>query len=137
MENTQIFCCGCNKDIKARLTNGVEIYQKPADVSYWHKNQDYLNFPFWICDVCKNYVGCHHKTEEPTKPLGCIPTPEIRKWRGYLHRLIDKNWKTSKERKEVYSKITKEIGCQYHSAEIRSVEEAKKIYSICKNKLNF
>lgn len=137
MKNTQIFCCGCNQDIQARLTNGVEIYQKPADVSYWHKNEEYTKLPFWICDTCKNYVGCHHKTKEPTKPLGCIPTKEIRDWRGYLHRLIDKHWETSKERKEVYSKITKEIGCQYHSAEIRSVEEAKKIYSICKNKLNF
>ena len=64
-------------------------------------------------------------------------TTEIRKWRGYLHRLIDKHWKTSQERKEVYSKITQEIGCQYHTAEIRSVDEAKRIYAICKNKLNF
>lgn len=138
MSNIQkIFCCACNKDVEARLTNGEEIYKKHSDVNYWHQNQDYLIFPFWICDTCKNYVGCHHKTKTPTKPLGCIPTKEIREWRGYLHKLIDKHWETSKERKEIYSRITKEIGYQYHSAEIRSIDEAKKIYSVCKNKLNF
>ena len=137
MQNLEIFCCGCNQHTQARLTNGSEIYQKPIDVAFWHKNEEYVNLPFWICDICKNYVGCHHKTKTPTKPLGCIPTEEIRKWRGYLHRLIDKHWKTSQERKEVYSKITKEIGCQYHAAEIRSVDEAQRIYAICKNKLNF
>ena len=126
MQNLEIFCCGCNQHTQARLTNGSEIYENSCG-----------SLPFWICDVCKNYVGCHHKTKTPTKPLGCIPTEEIRKWRGYLHRLIDKCWKTSQERKEVYSKITKEIGCQYHTAEIRSVDEAKRIYAICKNKLNF
>lgn len=133
----EIFCCACNKNIKARLTNGSEIYSKPTDVAFWHKNQDYTSLPFWVCDICKNYVGCHHKTKQPTRPLGCIPTPEIRQWRGYLHKLTDKHWADSKQRKEIYAKITKEIGYQYHSAEIKSVEEAKKIYAICKNKLNF
>ena len=133
-----IFCCGCNQDVNARLTNGAEIYQKPTDVNFWHKNEEYTKLPFWICDTCKNYVGCHHKTKTPTKPLGCIPTPEIRKWRGYLHKLIDTQWQSGKiKRKDVYSKITKAIGYEYHSAEIRSVDEAKKIYSICKNELKF
>ncbi len=60
-----IYCCGCNEKIKARLTNGEEIYP--------HRTDLYL-LPFWKCDSCGNFVGCHHKTDNPTKPLGCIPS---------------------------------------------------------------
>lgn len=46
----KIFCCKCNKHIKARLTNGKEVYPYRSDL---HK------LPFWKCDQCKNFVGCH------------------------------------------------------------------------------
>ena len=122
----KIFCCSCNVDIEARLTSGREIYSQRKDLS---------QIPFWVCDTCNNYVGCHHKSSKPLQPLGCIPTAEIKKWRSILHTIIDPLWqgKDKQERKTVYRKISTFLGYEYHSAEIRSVEEAKKIYAYVKN----
>ena len=66
---TKIWCCGCGKEVDARLTDGAEVYPHRRDLA---------SLPFWKCDACGNFVGCHHKTRERTKPLGCIPTPEIK-----------------------------------------------------------
>lgn len=55
-----IFCNECGKDVECRLTNGSEIYPHRGDLK---------DLPFWIHDVCGNYVGCHHKTDNPTTPL--------------------------------------------------------------------
>ena len=64
-----IFCCGCQSDVQARLTDGAEIYAHRRDLA---------SLPFWKCDACGNFVGCHHKTKHRTRPLGCIPTKEIK-----------------------------------------------------------
>lgn len=61
----KIYCTGCGKDVQARLTDGAERYPHRPDL---------YELPFWKCDTCGNYVGCHHKTRAPTKPLGCIAT---------------------------------------------------------------
>jgi len=76
----KIFCCACKSDVNARLTNGSEIYPHRSDLS---------SIPFWKCDDCGNFVGCHHKTSKPTQPLGHIPTPEIRKARQHIHMILD------------------------------------------------
>jgi len=125
-----IFCCGCGKEIVARLTNGKEIYPHRVDLHH---------LPFWKCDICKNYVGCHHKTLNPTKPLGCIPTKKIIEARKAIHRLIDPVWKSWKiDRRQLYETISAKLGYHYHTAEIRSVEEARTVYrialDICKSK---
>ncbi|NTG07102.1 hypothetical protein [Rhizobium rhizogenes] len=56
-----LFCCGCQAEVSARLTDGKEIYPHRRDLH---------DLPFWKCDACKNFVGCHHKTANHTKPLG-------------------------------------------------------------------
>ena len=56
-----IYCTGCEKNVNARLTDGKERYP--------HR-QDLYELPFWVCDNCGGYVGCHHKTNQRTKPLG-------------------------------------------------------------------
>jgi ABC-type ATPase with predicted acetyltransferase domain len=118
----QIWCCGCDGLVNPRLTDGLEIYPYRTDL---HK------LPFWKCDVCGNYVGCHHKTETPTKPLGCIPTDEIKNARKHIHRVIDTIWKSKKmSRGLVYSKLSSELGYEYHTAEIRDLDEARKIYKL-------
>ena len=61
MKRRSIFCCGCQRKVDARLTNGEEMYPHRYDLA---------NLPFWKCDVCQNFVGCHHKTKNRTKPLG-------------------------------------------------------------------
>lgn len=118
----KIYCCGCEDDIKARLTSVVEIYPHRKDLN---------NIPFWRCDSCGNFVGCHHKTKNKTNPLGCIPTPEIKKARQLIHSILDPLWKSGKiSRSGIYSKISERVGKSYHTAQIRSIEEAREIYKI-------
>lgn len=123
----EIYCCGCNGKIEARLTDGAEIYP--------HRSDLYI-LPFWKCDTCGNYVGCHHKTKNRTKPLGCIPTPELKKARQHIHALFDPIWQSGKiKRKELYKEISEKIGWSYHTAKIRSVEEAREIYRIVRERV--
>ena len=119
-----IYCCGCQKEVEARLTDGKEIYPHRQDLS---------NLPFWKCDDCGNYVGCHHKTKERTKPLGNIPTEEIREARSHIHMILDPLWRTGKyKRKEIYGKLKQLLGYEYHTANIRTVEEARIVYRLIK-----
>ncbi len=123
-ERRQIYCCGCGADVGARLTNGAEIYPHRSDLH---------DLPFWKCDACGNFVGCHHKTRNRTAPLGCIPTPELKNARQHIHRLLDPLWQGGRfDRRTLYEKISSRIGWEYHTAEIRSVEDAREIYRIVK-----
>lgn len=123
----QIHCCQCKKEVPARLTYGKEIYIHRPDLH---------TLPFWICDTCKNYVGTHHKTKDKTKPLGNIPTKELREVRKHIHALLDPIWQSKegddrekwKERARIYRYLTQELGHDYHTAEIKTIEEARQIY---------
>jgi len=118
----RIYCCACNRDIEARLTDGAEVYPHRKDLA---------GLPFWKCDACGNYVGCHHKTKNRTQPLGVIATPEIKKARKHIHAVLDPIWKSGKmKRASLYKRISDEIGWQYHTANIRTIEEARKVYAI-------
>lgn len=118
----KIFCTGCNKEVEPRLTDGKEIYP--------HR-EDLYNLPFWKCDTCNNYVGCHHKTSNPTKPLGVIPTKELKNARQHIHALLDPLWKSGKiGRRKLYNKITKQLGWNFHTAELKTIEEARNAYRV-------
>jgi hypothetical protein len=121
----KIFCCGCQTDVSARLTNGKEVYRHRPDLA---------SLPFWKCDGCGNTVGCHHKTKDRTRPLGCIPTPELKAARQEIHRTIDPIWKSGRVgRTQLYSMIAHLIGVEaYHTAEIRSVETAREVVRVTK-----
>ena len=115
-----IYCTGCQKDVDARLTNGKERYPHRPDL---------YEIPFWRCDGCGNYVGCHHKTKKPTQPLGCIATPEILTARKKIHDMIDPLWKSGKmKRGSIYAYIGDYIGHHYHTGEIRSMDEVHEVY---------
>lgn len=115
----KIFCCGCEKEVEAELTTGESVYPNRKDLHA---------LPFWRCNACNNYVGCHHKTKNRTAPLGAIPTPEIRAERQEIHKLIDPIWRSGRiSRKQLYKKISALTGKKYHTANIRSMEEARKI----------
>lgn len=125
-----IYCCGCQCDVIARLTTGAEIYPHRPDLH---------SLPFWKCDDCKNFVGCHHKTKNRTKPLGCIPTKEIKNARQHIHRILDPLWKSRRmKRGEVYRMIKTRMGMDrdYHTAEIRSVDEARAVYKVVREIAN-
>jgi len=120
----KIYCCQCKFEVIARLTNGEEVYPHRKDLQ---------SLPFWKCDGCKNTVGCHHKTKNPTKPLGVIPSQEIKDARQHLHRVIDPIWQSKKmKRGDVYKAISESVGWDYHTAEIRTVEQARQAYRAAK-----
>lgn len=117
-----LYCCGCKSDVNGRLTSGREIYPTRHDLHA---------LPFWRCDICGNYVGCHHKTQCPTKPLGCIPTAEIRYLRRLIHARLDTLWKGRKmDRSCVYDAISQRIGYPYHTANLRSALDARVILDV-------
>jgi len=117
-----IYCCGCKTDVEARLTDGSEIYPHRPDL---------CSLPFWKCDTCGNFVGCHHKTDSPTRPLGCIPTTEIKNARNEIHKILDPIWGSGKmSRRQVYKILSDALGWTYHTAKIRSIEEARDVYRL-------
>ncbi len=121
----KIYCCNCESDVEARLTGGFEIYPHRHDLS---------NLPFWKCDGCNQFVGCHHKTDKPTQPLGVIPSPRIKKMRQQIHSLLDPIWKTKRMRRgDVYKNLSRIHNRVYHTAEIRSVQEAEDIIQAVKD----
>ncbi len=118
----EIYCCACQKDVNARLTTGKEVYSHRKDLS---------TLPFWKCDICKNFVGCHHKTAEPTKPLGNIPSPELKKARTKIHEMLDPLWKSGKfSRGDLYKQIADKLGREYHTGEIKTLEEVREVLTI-------
>ncbi len=121
---TDIFCCACGKEVTARLTDGGEIYPHRPDLK---------DLPFYRCDTCLNYVGCHHKTQQRTKPLGNIPTKEIRFARSNIHAILDPLWKKGKmKRNDVYAIISERMGYDYHTAQIKDISEADAVIKILK-----
>lgn len=122
----EIICCGCGVAVQARLTNGEEIYPHRRDL---------YSLPFWKCDACGNHVGCHHKTATPTRPLGNIPTPELRKARGHIHKILDPLWKGGGwSRGALYSALALHLGVdKYHTAEIKTIEFAREVYRAVKS----
>ena len=118
----EIYCCKCDTKVQARLTKGKEIYPHRIDLA---------EYPFWKCDICSNYVGCHRKTSTPTEPLGYIPYPELRNWRKIIHDELDPIWQQGGwNRSQLYRYLSKQLGWRFHVSCIRSVTEAKKVYHI-------
>lgn len=73
--------CGTCR-VKARLTNGAEVYPHRRDLH---------GKPIWVCDGCGGRVGCHPGT---TTPLGTPAGPALRRARSMLHdERIDPLWK--------------------------------------------
>ncbi|MBS4040385.1 MAG: hypothetical protein KGZ81_07260 [Flavobacteriales bacterium] len=122
MVTKTIYCTGCETEVEARLTDGTERYPHRPDLA---------ELPFWHCDTCGAWVGCHHKTTNRTLPLGYLATPEILKARIKIHDLLDPLWKSGMiKRGQAYAHIAKRLGYQYHTGEIKSLEEARTVYQI-------
>lgn len=123
MTTRTIYCCGCQRDMEARLIDGSESYPHRPDLH---------DLPFWKCNTCKNFVGCHHKTTDRTKPLGNIPTKELKNARQHIHKILDPLWQQKgMVRGRIYEKIANDLGVkEYHTAEIKTIEDARKVYSI-------
>lgn len=119
----KIWCCQCGIEVDARLTNGAEIYPHRRDL--WE-------LPFWKCDGCGNHVSCHHRhhdAAERTKPTGVIPNAEVSNARRHIHARLDPLWRDGLiKRKHLYAQLTRFLGRQYHTGELRTVQEARRVY---------
>lgn len=114
----KLYCCMCEAETECKLTDGLEIYPHRPDLA---------SLPFWKCG-CGGYVGCHHKSPEPTKPLGVIVSPEIKRLRQKIHAVLDPLWKSKRiKRKHLYVRMSECLGHEYHTAEIRTVQEAQQV----------
>ena len=117
-----IYCVTCKDRIKRRLTDGAEIYPHRPDLS---------DLPFWKCDKCGNYVGCHYKTKDRTNPTGCIANKEIKDARVKIHGLLDPIWQSGRiTRKALYKMLSEKLKRPYHTGHIRSIEEAREAYKL-------
>lgn len=114
--NSLIFCSICNYYIPPILTTGKEIYPHRPDL---------FDLKFFKCPECGGYVGTHKDSGEP---LGCIVSAEVKKARIKIHNIIDPLWKSGKmKRQEIYKKLSEFIGKEFHTAKIRTMDEANGI----------
>lgn len=118
------YCCECKKEVGAKLVDGTVVYPHRTDLA---------ELPFWQCPECKNYVGCHHKTKDRTRPLGVIPNERIRDCRKKIHAVLDPLWKSGKyKRKDVYERLSEKLGFEYHTAMLRNEQECFVVFAECK-----
>lgn len=122
----ELFCIQCNQDSEVSKVTGREVYSHRPDL--YNKN-------FYRCNKCKNFVGCHNQGKS-TRPLGCIPNKAMKNARQHIHTILDPIWKNRsanyKSRSQVYREISEAVGYEFHTAELRSIDEARKIYMIVK-----
>lgn len=123
----RIFCVECDTTRSAVLVSGRDIYPNRYDL---------YELPFYRCEVCKNYVGCHHNSKRAKlEPLGVIPNRELRQKRQEVHAVLDPIWKNKiATRKIVYQYLSNKIGREYHTAEIRTVNQAERVIRFLKEK---
>lgn len=122
MSTRQIYCCGCNDEVAARLTNGAEIYPHRGDLH---------SLKFWKCDGCGEAVGCHKSGSKGTRPLGVIANREIKSWRIKIHAKLDPLWKQKAfSRHKIYEILSKRMNMVYHTADLRSVGDCKRALEV-------
>jgi hypothetical protein len=87
---------------------------------------------FWQCVSCKNFVGCHENARQnKLRPLGVIANKELKQARIRIHEAIDPLWREGKiKRGEIYAMLSKELGYVYHTGELRSLEEAERVFTL-------
>lgn len=123
----KVYCCGCKTKVEARETTGAEIYP-----TFFYLSKKI----FLKCDTCGNYVGVHNKRtdEGRLRPLGSIPTPELRKARQEIHAVLDPVWQSQKmSRTEVYAKMSFKLGIrEFHTGEIDSMVKANFVLKCAK-----
>lgn len=112
----KIYCCECKEQILANMVTGKTIY--PYRPVLWE-------LVIYQCPVCKNYVGTHKKSGIP---LGFIANKSLKKQRIIIHNMLDPLWETGALRRhKVYDRISKKLGYRYHTANIKSIKECKKV----------
>lgn len=119
----RIACINCGDNVDAELVTGDIVYPHRKDLKHLY---------FYKCPICGNFVGCHKGTK---KPLGVIPTPELKKARIQVHNKLDPLWKSGKHsRKFIYKILSKHLGWEYHTGMTTSVSECEHIIRFLERK---
>lgn len=113
----KIYCCNCKKEKDCELVKGTSIYPHRPDLA---------NLNFYRCS-CGGYIGCHPNSD---RPLGNIPTQEMKKARMIIHAMIDPWWKKGFiPRGKLYRLIAKELKIkEYHTGWTKSIEQCRDVY---------
>lgn len=119
--NQRLFCCECQKDVEAENVSGNTIYPHRPDLAAKR---------FFRCPHCGEYVGTH----PDGRPLGTIPTQELRILRYRIHLALDALWIGKKgarwKRSKYYRKIAKHFDLEeYYTGEISSVPFGEAVLS--------
>lgn len=112
-----IYCVACAKEVEAQALFGDSIYPHRPDL---------YGKTFLQCPHCGNYVGTH----QDGRPLGTIPTPELRAMRHKVHAVIDEYWLPERnrvKRKRLYKALSIFLGREYHTGELNSIKECEKV----------
>lgn len=118
----RIYCMGCEQVVDARLSSGAERYPHRPDLAA---------IPQYTHDACGTWVGTHHKSATPLKPLGILATKEMFGYRNLIHGIIDPIWQMKHmKRGQVYAYMNRELGYVFHTGEIRTIDEAKRVVHI-------
>lgn len=107
-----LYCVACAKEVEAQALFGDSIYPHRPDL---------YGKTFLQCPLCGNYVGTH----QDGRPLGTIPTPELRAMRNKVHAVIDEYWLPEcnrGKRKRLYKALSIFLGREYHTGELNSIE---------------
>lgn len=82
-----------------------------------YNGREYGNGKIWLCDrfpACRGSVGTH----PDGRPLGIVPTDEVKKLRIKLHAIIDPLWKDNKKKRgSVYGWLNRIMGKEIHMGE--------------------
>lgn len=108
------YCCKCCKDVKPNKALGHILY--PASPAVWKK-------VFLVCPVCGSHAA--------DLPGATIPTAELRLARQMIHSVIDPIWASGiVSRSELYALLSQRLGYEYHTSQVRTMDEAERIYEL-------
>jgi hypothetical protein len=84
-------------------------------IIYLHR-PDLFALPFWRCEQCDAYVGCHPGTNEP---LGSPANAKTRQARKAAHAAFDVLWRSGRmKRKEAYRWLCDKLGIEKNDCHI-------------------
>ena len=122
-----LYCQQCKKNVETLIQNGEVIYPTREDLA---------DCVFLQCPNCGNYVSADKFRPNDTimkwkkrHAKKTIPTAEMRLYRRRIHDLIDPCYLNSIiPRGEIYKRLSKATGLNYHNGSLCDGAVAKKAY---------
>ena len=115
----------CGKKVETLIVNGKTIYPHRPDL---------YEKAFLQCPYCHNYTGADTLRSTDSFMIWkkrhekkVIPTAECRRARRIIHSIIDPLWQRGLiPRKEIYKRLSKATGTNFHNGSLNSREVAQK-----------